>query len=295
MNWAARERRSADWFGERGSDIEQDGFAGIGTAGANTCRVRVLRILVLLALLGTFVGVPARASTRGQLVLRGTGNVGIDLVLVRGATLDLRRFVPDSSATFSGIVVRDGRGRQLGIAIQVHRWTTTKIAPAPLVTRDVPLVLAPGRYRLELLASGPATVRVGATGELMRSFAPRLVTSSQVALTDLRGIGVPVVDQRYPGVSIAPGRAALLVFFERSTAHQASVPQLCFAAQHAPSCAQAYGFTTALESVGSVGDGWVQSFTALYGGQGLDGQYDALVQDVTVDLPAGLDALLVQV
>ena len=129
----------------------------------------------------------------------------------------------------------------------------------------------------------------------MRSLAPHLAASSQVTLTDLRGVGVPVVDQRYPGVRIAPGRAAVLVFFERSTAHQASVPQLCFAAQSAPSCAQAYGFTSAFASVGSVGDGWVQSFTALYGGQGLDCNYDALVQDVTVDVPAGLDALLVQV
>ena len=256
--------------------------------------MRVAKILPLLALLGVVVGTPARAATQGELVLHGSGNVGIDLVLHHKATLDLRRFVPDSRATFSGIVVRDAHGVQLGVAIQVHRWTTAPHPPPPLLTRDGPLVLPPGTYRLELLASGPATVRIGATGDLVRTLAPRRATRSHVTLTDLRGIGVPVVDQRYTGVRITSTGAAVLVFFERTTAHQVSLPQLCFAKPAAPSCAQAYGFTSAFATPGGVGDGWLQSFTALYGGQGMDGDYDALVQDATVDLPAGLDALLVQ-
>jgi hypothetical protein len=95
-------------------------------------------------------------------------------------------------------------------------------------------------------------------------------------------------------VRITPTGASLLVFFKRTTAHQASVPQLCFVEPAAPTCAQAYGFTTVFASPGGVGEGWVQSFTALYGGDGVDGVYDALVQNVTVDVPAGTDALLVQ-
>lgn len=252
-------------------------------------------VLLLLALVGALTAAPSRAGTPGELVLRGSGNVGVEVVLKRTATLDLRRFTPDSRATFSGVVVRDARGALLGLAIQVHRWTTVPRSPEPLVTHEGPLVLPRGTYRLELLSSGPATVRVGATADLVRTLAARRATRSKVTLTDLRGNGIPLVDQRYPGVRITPTGAALLVFFERATAHQGSVPQLCFARPAAPTCALAYGATAALVSPGSVGDGWVQSFTALYGGQGLDGAYDALVQDATVDLPAGLDALLVQV
>jgi hypothetical protein len=257
--------------------------------------MRMTMILPVLALLGAVVSTPAHAIGPSELVLRGSGNVGIEVVLHRRSTLDLSRFVPDKRATFSGIVVRDGRGTQRGLAIQVQRWTTVPHAPEPLVTVARPLVLSPGTYRLELLSSGPATVRVAATGDLVRTLVLRHATRSHVTLTDVRGVGAPVVDQRYPGVRITPTGAAMLVFFERSRAHQASLPQLCFAKPAAPTCAQAYGFTTALASPGSVGDGWIQSFTALYGGQGLDGEYDALLQDATVDLPRGLDALLVQV
>lgn len=257
--------------------------------------MRVMKMIFLfVALLGVVVSTPARAAAQGELVLRGSGNVGIDLVLQQKSTIDLRGFRPDIDAAYSGVVVRDAQGRQLGTAIQVHRWTTVRHAPAPLVTLGGPLTLAPGRYRIELLASGPATVRIPATGSLVRTVTPVRASQSRVTLTDLSAGGVPASNQRYPGVRITPTGAAILAFFKRATAHQASVPQLCFAAPAAPTCARAYGFTTAFASPGSVGDGWVQSFTALYGGQGLDGTYDALVQDVTVDLPAGMDALLVQ-
>jgi hypothetical protein len=264
---------------------------------AKSSRMRVRKLLLTLALLGA-VGAHqplAAAAGQGELVVRGSGNVGIDVVLRQKSTVDLRGFLPDRRAAYSGVVLRDAWGRQLGTAIQVHRWTTFAHAPVPLVTLVGPLTLAPGRYRIELLASGPATIRVPATGSLVRTVAPVRATQSRVTLTDLGAGGVPASNQRYPGVRITPTGAAMLVFFKRATAHQASVPQLCFAAPAAPTCVQAYGFTAVLASPGSVGDGWVQSFTAIYGGEGVDGTYDALVQDVTVDVPAGMDALLVQV
>jgi hypothetical protein len=251
-------------------------------------------VLPVCALLGLVIVPPSEAAAPGQLVLRGAGTAAIDLELKKTSSIDLRAFVPDSRATFSGVVLRDSRGRFLGSAIQVQRWTTVPKAPAPIVTLSGPLSLTAGRYRVELLASGPATVRVPSTGDLVRTLTLTRPAPSRVTLTDLGASGVPVSNQRYPGVRVTPTGASLLVFFKRTTAHQASLPQLCFVEPAAPTCAQAYGFSTVFASPGSVGEGWVQSFTALYGGDALDGVYDALVQNVTVDVPAGTDALLVQ-
>ena len=256
--------------------------------------MRAMMTLTLLGLLGVLVGTPAQAGPQGQLVLRGSGNVGIEVVLRQKSTIDLRGLLPDSRAAYSGVVVRDAQGRQLGAAVQVHRWASVPNGPAPLVTLDRPLALAPGHYRLELLAGGPATIRLPATGDLVRTVTAVGTSQSRATVTELGTRGVPVGNQRYAGVRITPNGAALLAFFQRTTAHQASVPQLCFAEPAAPTCVQAYGFTAVLTSPGGVGDGWIQTFSGLYGGQGLDGTYDALVQEVTVDLPTVMDALLVQ-
>lgn len=247
----------------------------------------------VVALLGVLAGTPAQGAPPGEFVMRGSGHVAVDVILRQKSTIDLGRFLPDSRAAYSGVVVRDSLGAQLGMAIQVHRWTTVPNPPTPVVTIDGPLHLAPGRYSVELLASGPATVRMPATGGFVRAVKAIRRSPSRVTLTDLGAAGVPASNHRYPGVRITPTGAAVLAFFKRTTAHQASIPQLCFAAPAAPTCAQAYGFTSVFASPGGVGDGWLQSFTALYGGEGVDGTYDALAQIVTVDAPAGMDALLV--
>ena len=245
-----------------------------------------MRRLLALVLLVVVAASPSYAGVRGELVLTGHGSA--EVVLRSPATLDLLALVPDATAEVSGLVVRDTRGAELGTTVQVRRWTSAVGRPQPLATRDR-VSLPAGRYRLELLGTG--TVRLPATGGLVRRVQAAGPGRARVELADLRGSTAPA--HRFAGLSVRPGSAALLAFFVRATAHQASVPQLCFPEPGAATCAGALGFTTVLASPGSVGDGWAQAFTAVYGGDGVDGEHDALVQDVTVDLPQVLDALLV--
>lgn len=246
------------------------------------------RRVLLVALLLTAFATPARAAA-GQFVVSGSG--GAQIVLTRAGTLDLDAMIPDAHAEVSGLVIRDRAGGQLATVVRVRRWTSGLGAPQALSTRSS-VRLAPGTYRVDLLATGPATVRVPATGGLVRSVAATGRARGRVLLADLLAASPPVREHRYTGLRVSPGGAALLAFFARTRAHQASSVQLCFP-RPGGSCLNAAGSTAVLASPGSAGDGYVSAFSALYGGEGVDGAHDALVEDVTVDLPTVLDALLV--
>lgn len=252
---------------------------------------------------GPNVGVDAvrgdgRRDRGGPLLLDGDANSAVTIVLTQPAVLHLEALVPDARTEWSGVALRSAAGNALGVGLQVRRWVNgapAQYSPRPVSTVGAEgLQLRPGRYRLELLASGRSSVRIPATGQLVR----RVHTTSRVAgtpvrLTDLRTMGLPVGNHRTSGVAVGRLGLAVLVFHARSTAHQLSFPQICFATPGSPSCANNLGVTVLLASPGTLGDGYVQSFTAVYGASGGAGVYDALVQDVTVDVPRQLDSLLV--
>lgn len=239
---------------------------------------------------------PVARAAPAELVLSGAGSSTVDVVLRRSSVLELARLIADEQAAWSGVAVLDSRGTVLGASLNVDRWTEGAqpvFTPAPVTTAER-LQLPVGRYRLVLLASGPARVRVPASGDLIRAVrTARALGGTPVRLTDLRDQLPGPAEHVTGGVRVRKEGLAILVLHLRATAHQASTPELCFRDVEAgDDCLTSLGIRGTAVSPGSVGDGYVQYYYIVRGDLSA-GSYETRSRDVVVDVPKVLDELLV--
>jgi len=246
---------------------------------------------VLLGLLAA----PAPAAER-DLLLLASGTAAVEIALRAPAELDLRALTFRTTGQVAGLAVMDERGELVGLSVNVRRWVEGAARPpAPVSTAPGPLRLAKGRYRLVVVTDGPADVRVRvpATGGLARTLHARHPVPAGAELVDLRD--VPVGEHVRRPAALRRGGALVGVLHERSAAHLASTPEVCFAEPGAPDCSAAQGTSAVLVGTTEPADGFSRLAVFLYGDEGVPARYDALARSPAVDLPRAVDVLLVRV
>jgi hypothetical protein len=272
-------------------------------AGAHAADVRRLLLsavagrtwLALAALLVALTAVPAPAAER-DLLLLARGTAGVEVTLRAPAELDLPAMTFRTSGQVAGLAVLDARGELVALSVNVRRWVEGAARPpAPVTTAAGPVRLAQGRYRLVVVTDGPADVRVRvpATGGLARTLRARHRVPAGAELVDLRD--VPVGEHVRRPVGLRRGGALVGVLHERSTAHVASLPEVCFAAPGAPDCSASDGASAVLVGTTEPADGFSRLAVFLYGDAGVPSRYDALARAPAVDVPRAVDVLLVRV
>lgn len=250
----------------------------------------------LSALLLGLLAAPAPAAER-DLLLLGDGTGAVEITLTEPAALDLHEMTFRTTGQVAGLAVMDRRGELVAATVNVRRWVEGAPRPPGPVTTTPPGVtrLAAGRYRLVLVTDGPATVRVRvpATGGLARTLRAAARVPARAELVDLREVPLDA-HARLP-LALRRGGAALAVLHERSTAHVASLPEICLAAPRAADCSAAEGTSAVLVGTTSPADGFSRLAVFVYGDEGRVGRYDALARAPRVAVPRAVDALLVVV
>ena len=247
------------------------------------------------AVLLWLVAAPAPAAER-DLLLLSRGTAAVEVTLRAPATLDLRAMTFRTTGQVAGVAVVVGRGELVGLSVNVRRWVEgAPRPPSPVSTAPGPVRLPPGRYRLVVVTDGPADVRVRvpATGGLARTLRARSKVSAAAELVDLRD--VPLGEHVRRSASLRRGGALVGVLHARSTAHVASLPELCFAEPGAADCSAAEGTSAMLVGTTSPLDGFSRLAVFLYGDEGVRERYDALARSPAVGVPRAVDALLVRV
>lgn len=246
------------------------------------------------AVLG-LLAAPAPAADRDLLLLAG-GTAAVEITLRAPAQLDLGAMTFRTSGQVAGLAVMDVRGELVGAAVNVRRWVEGAARPpAPVSTSPAPIRLPAGRYRLVVVTDGPADVRVRvpATGALARTLRATARVPAGARLRDLRD--VPLGEHSRTPVRLRHGGALIGVLHERSTAHLASLPEVCFAVPGAADCSTAEGTSAVLVGTTSVGDSFSRLAVFLYGDQAGSGRYDALARAPMVAVSRTVDVLLVRV
>lgn len=249
----------------------------------------------LTAVLLVLLAAPAPAA-QDDLLLLARGTAAVEVGLRAPAELDLRAMTFRTTGQVAGVAVLDERGELVGLAVNVRRWVEGATRPPGAVTSSpAPLRLPKGRYRLVVVTDGPAEVRVRvpATGGLARTLQARHRVQAGADLVDLRG--VPLGEHVRRPVSLRRGGALVGVLHARSTAHLASLPEVCFAAPGARDCAAAQGTSAVLVGTTEPGDGSSRLAVFLYGDAGVPARYDALARSPGLDVPRAVDVLLLRV
>lgn len=268
--------------------------AGIDAPVANSPPVR--RAAWLSAVLLGLLAAPAPAA-EGDLLLLGNGTGAVEITLTTPAELDLRAMTFRTTGQVAGLAIMDRRGELVAATVNVRRWVEGAARPPEPVatTPPGPLTLPKGRYRLVLVTDGPAEVRVRvpATGGLARTLRAAARVPARAELVDLREVPLDA-HARLP-LALRRGGAAIAVLHERSTAHVASLPEVCFAEPRAADCSAAEGTSAVLVGTTSPADGFSRLAVFVYGDEGRVGRYDALARAPRVAVPRAVDALLVVV
>lgn len=254
-----------------------------------------MRRALAAALLVGLTAVPAPAAER-DLLLLAHGTAAVEVVLRAPAELDLRAMTFRTTGQVAGLAVMDVRGELVGLTVNVRRWVEgTSRAPAPVSTSPGPVQLAAGRYRLVVVTDGPADVRVRAPakGPLARTLRATHRVPAGAELVDLRD--VPVGEHVRRPATLRRGGALVGVLHERSTAHLASTPELCFAEPGAADCSAAEGTSAVLVGTTEPADGFSRLGVFLYGDAGVPARYDVLARSPGAHVPRAVDALLVRV
>jgi hypothetical protein len=249
----------------------------------------------LAGILSLLAAAPAPAAEQ-DLLLLARGTAAVEVTLRAPSTLDLHGMTFRTTGQVAGLAVMDVRGELVAAAVNVRRWVEgAPRPPQPVVTSPGPVRLPAGRYRLVVVTDGPAEVRVRvpATGGLARTLRATARVPAGAELVDLRGL--PVDEHARRPVQLRRGGALIGVVHERSTAHVASLPEVCFAPPGAPDCATAEGTSAVLVGTTSPGDGFSRLSVFLYGDAGRPDRYDALARSPAVDVPRAVDMLLVRV
>ena len=261
---------------------------------ANSSPVR--RVAWLSALLLGLLAAPAPAAER-DLLLVGDGTGAVEITLRAPASLDLDAMTFRTTGQVAGLAIMDARGELVAASVNVRRWVEGAARPPDPVatTPPGPTSLPAGRYRLVLVTDGPAQVRVRvpATGGLARTLRASARVPASAELIDLRD--VPPEEHTRRALSLRRGGAAIAVLHERSTAHVASLPEVCFAGPGAADCSAGEGASAVLVGQTAVGDGFSRLAVFLYGDAVAATPYDALWRAPVVHLPRAVDALLVVV
>lgn len=249
----------------------------------------------LAAVLLGLLAAPAPAG-EGDLLLLSRGTAAVEITLRAPAELDLRAMTFRTTGQVAGLAVMDERGELVGLSVNVRRWVEgAPRPPGPVSSAPGPVRLRPGRYRLVVVADGRADVRVRvpASGRLARTLRATHPVPASAELVDLRD--VPVGEHVRRPLALRPGGALVGVLHERSTAHVASLPEVCFATPGAADCSAAESSSAVLVGTTSPGDGFSRLAVLVYGDQGRLPRYDALARSPAVDVPRAVDVLLVRV
>lgn len=271
-------------------------------------RTRLRALLGAAAVLAGLVAVPgASAAPAGRLTLVGDRDAVSDVVVRRTSDVILDDLRFQTKGTHAGIAIQDAEGGVVAFSLNVRRWVEAVPAAAkfPIASgRATPdgvftsrISLTPGRYRIRLITDSPTTVSVGATGDLMRTAAPRTPAPADVRIREITsaqglpvGAGVERMDLR---------RAKAYVFgvHTEAHAHQASATQFCLASVGASVCDPFgdIGGTTSKSTAGATpNEGLLRrTIYSTFGAPDSRGVYDALFRDASVDLPARPDSIVV--
>ena len=263
---------------------------------------RLRALLGVAAILAALVAVPgASAASSGRLVVTGPGDASVDLVIRRPSEVfpdDLRIA---TKGTHAGIAIMNAKGRVVAFSLNVTRWVEARPSaadqPLSLGSKFERTVLQPGRYKVLLITDGPTTVSIPVSGDLVRTVRPAVPRPVDVRIEETTRFGLPVGD----GVERMDLRRAsffAVAVHTETYAMQARAVNFCLASVGVAACHpfNDIGGTAVKTNAGpgGVGDGWVRTQILSPGGAPDDrGIYDAIFRDVSADLPARRDSLVV--
>ena len=243
------------------------------------------RFLLLLALLvsisSALVATPVTAGPLDDpaIVVSGTRSAYVDFVLTRKVTPAPRSMTVTTEGTYAGYIITQRRGETMvvvGGGLVIPRFAeeadkATDFPFEPMTISSQPLEA--GAYRMRLITDGDTTLRIPTKG--LRSdlvFRPVRPAAVQTAVLDDMGSGPGEFEER---TSIRRNErsltfAGLLTVAEN---HQASTLEQCLKrrAENEDDCDPTTdsGATWAVASPGSVGSGWVLSWSIFGPGNGV--------------------------
>lgn len=202
-------------------------------------RVGVLRgVLLLAGVLTPVLAAPATAAPAGSLVLSGGGSSSVDIDVRRTSTLQAGSFRMTTRGSYAGIAVLDRQGKALAVALNVTDWIKARpvVADFPVTSTLEKVTLKPGRYRLLLLADAPSTVRLGATGDLVRTVRTWRAYNDDVRITQLTGPATDSVVTGSAPVTLRRGGFVAVALHSETTLNQLAFTQVCLAQPGSATC-----------------------------------------------------------
>lgn len=261
----------------------------------------------LRALLGTaavlvgLLAVPgASASATGRLEVSGAGAASMDLVVRTSSEILPNSFSMRTEGSYAGVAIQDSTGRVLAVSMNVRSWIDSRASTAasPVETMNVfqKTILAPGRYRLLLLADAPSTVSLKVTGDLIRKVRPTRRYEDRVQITNisssLTDTGAPAHAAVVPA-DFRNSRFQVVAHHRETEALQGEVTNFCLTPAGQGYC-NPYtntGGTHVLQNAGALpGEGWTRSELTgptFVPESGYDARkvFDARFNRVAADLP----------